>query len=454
MDKTGRNESVKQLKKRNILIRILMWGCMITVFFLIARWMGVREIPQVSLDDCITTDLVRLDGSTEHSDSNLFSLPKKGEKLVFTVTLPDQANSIDHPVLCFFNYNSVITIRQDGQEIYAHGQDKMAKGIPTGHTIVRAALTDTYSGTITIEFLQQEDNTLSNFADVCLLPAEYAWLYPVRTLSLQISLFLFLAFAIFSMGIFAFNTIIRKRGDSIQGFMLSLFGIAITTWALGYTGTLFVISNNDTVVPYLEYTATYLMPVFFTAYMLTGSASYGWRRKVCVVLEALFLVLFLTATGLQIFSSSHDGYLILLNTLYAGFLIGGLFFAFITFRDRTSAGRIIRIGVILTIILAMMEVAAAALGRAFDASDSTGLKFTTQAITPTIVLIFQTTLMADYMSRVYKAYLQRKEMDRLEEIAYTDALTGLENRAAFDEKYIMSWKKRRIMQLPSLTSTV
>lgn len=78
MDKTGRNESVKQLKKRNILIRILMWGCLITVFFLIARWMGVREIPQVSLDDCITTDLVRLDGSTEHSDSNLFSLPKKG----------------------------------------------------------------------------------------------------------------------------------------------------------------------------------------------------------------------------------------------------------------------------------------------------------------------------------------------------------------------------------------
>ncbi|MEE0955124.1 MAG: GGDEF domain-containing protein [Eubacterium sp.] len=430
MDK---NTAIDKKKNKRVLEYVLVWGCLAAVIILIAIWMGVRRIPKVSLEDYITTDLVALDGRTEHSDSNLFRLPKKGEKLVFTVTLPDEAKSIDHPVLCFFNYNSVITIYQNGEEIYAHGQDKLKEGIPTGHTIVRSALADS-TEPVTIEFLQQEDNTLSDFTEVYLMPAEYAWLYPVHTIPLQVSLALLIIFAIFSMMVFAFNTVLYRIGASIQGFMLSLFCISITIWALGYTGTLFVITNDDVMAPYLEYTSTYLMPAFFTAYMMTGMGSYGWRKKVCIFLEVMYTGLFLIATMLQVFSPTHDGYLILLNTLYAFFAVGGIFFVFLIFHNRTSAGKVIRVGMIITLALAMIEIAAAAIGRSRNAADSIGLRFTTQAVTPTIVLIFQSALIVDYMSRVYKAYLERKEMDRLEEIAYTDALTGLENRTAFDEK--------------------
>lgn len=54
--------------------------------------------------------------------------------------------------------------------------------------------------------------------------------------------------------------------------------------------------------------------------------------------------------------------------------------------------------------------------------------------------------MTDYAYRVYASYKKRLETERLEAIAYTDGLTGLGNRNAFD-----SLERKRLRESPAYT---
>ena len=414
-------------------VRIMTWIVLIAIIFCIFIGFGIKGIPRLSMEDCIKTDITALDGSVEHYDSNHFRLPKKGESLLFTLTIPEEASSIDSPVLCFFNYNSVITVKYNGEIIYKHGQEKNAKGYTTGHTMIRTALPNHPTGTVTITFLQQEDNTLADFTNVILMPAQYSWLYPVADFSSQISLLLFVVFAVVSFEIAIFNTVINTgKTSAIQGFFLSLFCVAMTIWAMGYTGTMFVLTNDDTLSPYIEYMATYLLPIWFNAYLLTGASSYGLRKKVGIVLEVYYVGLFSIATIVHFFAPHHDGYLVFLQMDYIVLMLGGLFFIFLVFHDRTSVGKVFRIGMIIMLLLAMLEVLVAMMGKIIP--EAVSKTITTQAVTPALVLVFQAALLADYGSRAYRSFLEKEEVERLEMLAYTDILTGLRNRASFDDK--------------------
>lgn len=398
-------------------------------------WFGIRDIPFVALDDAVTTDLIGKDGAAEHYDSNNFPLPKKGDRLVFTVTMPGEAEKIENPVLCFFNYNSVIRIEEDGKTIFEHGADKQENGYTTGHTVVRVPVGSAAGSTVTIEFLQQEDNTLSSLSSVFLMPAQYSWLYPVFSLRKQVSLALFMVFAFFSVLVLVYSAVFSVgRQEMLQGFMLSLFCLSMTAWALGFSGTLFVLTSDDTFVPYAEYAATYLMAIFFCGYMLNGAASYGWRKKVTAALEVFFIAIFTASTLMQLFSPEHNGYLIMLNICQGMLGCSGIYFMILVFRDRTSAGRVFRAGMTLTLLLAFLEVAFAAAGRMIPMNDGIEKQFAMEKLTPIVVLVFQATLLADYVSRVYRAYQSRKEFQRLEMVAYTDALTGLDSRASFEDR--------------------
>lgn len=433
--KRKNNNTISESGARYLPVRIMTWIVVAAIIAFLCYCFGVKNIPKVALDNYVTTDVTALDGSVEHYDSNHFRLPKKGESLTFTIKLPDEAKKLDHPVLCFFNYNSVITVKYNGDVIFMHGQEKQEKNYTTGHTMVRAALPENPTGYVTIEYFQQEDNTLADLTGLLLMPAQYSWLYPVADFPAQISLFLFMISAIVSLEIAIFNTIFNTgKGASIQGFFLSLFCIFMTLWAMGYTGTLFALTNDDTIIPYAEYMATYILPVWFNAYLLTGAASYGWRKKVCVVLEVFYVGFFAIATLIHLFGPRHDGYLRLLNCDYAAILVGGLFFMFLVFKDRTSVSKFFKIGMLVMLILAFLEVFVSMLGRFVP--DILGRIITTQAVTPTIVFVFQLALMSDYGSRVYESFKEREEVERLEMIAYTDILTGLRNRASFDEKEV------------------
>lgn len=431
--KIKKNNIAPDSNSRYIPVRILTWVVLVTILVFLFLSFGIKNIPKVSLEDCITTDLTNLEGKVEHYDSNHFRLPKKGESLTFTVKIPKEAKTIGHPVLCFFNYNSVITVKYNGDVIFTQGQEKQERNYTTGHTMVRAALPDEPEGIITVEYLQQEDNTLADLTGLLLMPAEYSWLYPVADISSQVSLLLFVVFSVVSLQVAIFNTIFNTgKGAAIQGFFLSLFCISLTIWAMGYTGTIFALTNDDTIIPYAEYMATYILPVWFNAYLLTGAASYGWRKRVCIVLEVFYVGLFSVATLIHLFGPHHDGYLRLLSCDYAFLLAGGLFFMFLVFKDRTSVSKFFKIGMFVMLILAFIEVFVSMLGRFIP--DILGRIITTQAVTPTIVLVFQLALLSDYGSRVYESFKEQEEVERLEMIAYTDILTGLRNRASFDEK--------------------
>lgn len=410
---------------------LLMAGMLLLLYSL---WMvfGVRDIPVCRLDSYISTDLEH-EGVTRHFDSNVFDSPLEGDRLTFTIRLEEADGIPRYPVLCFSSYNAVITVRCGGEVLYTYGQHLADDGWPTGHVVVRCALPDPVPDTVTIEYLELEDHTQTRISDVCLLPAEVAWLYPTTTFSGQVTNAAFAVFIFISILLFVVFMIINLRGSRmLRGFYLTLFCISITLWGMGFTGGLYVLSNDDWIAPYVEYVAIFLAPVFFYGYL--GVEAAGWIRKVSQILVSFCGTIFLIATFWQFFLPSHNGYLILLPLCYADLMVAAVFFISTQFHDRTEGSEILRVGIVCTFAVGILEVVRTMISRTGVAASSPAMRaFCSRVLAPYIVLILEASLAIDYMVRWYRIYQQKVEIDRLEAVAYTDGLTGLSNRFSFDE---------------------
>lgn len=422
---------MKAMKQKNIYRTILLAGTVILGMVLVTcilQQIGVRKIPALNLEKEITTDVYKLDGSVLHYDSNVFDPALKGERIVFHVSIPEEAGKFRSPVLGLNIYNSAVTVSDGNHVLYVSGSDPQ---LAAGHFLPRIVLPEG-TESVQVELFQQENNTTSHFNNVWLMPAEYAWLYPIISPVRQVDAILLAAFlAISVLALLVYSIMAIRNHDMMQGVALSLFCISMTVWALGFTGTLFLFTNNMNIAPHLEYIAVYLLPVFFCAYM--GLLSKRSVRLVSAWMEIYFIALFASAT-VQFFLGHHDGYLRLLNINNFSIIAGILVYAVLLLLKKIDAGRILKSGIMVTIVLAVMETVRTILVRN-TASGSLFMNWLAEfQFTPYIIYAMETALGINYAYAVYDSYKERLQLQRLQGIAYTDDLTGLASRAAFDDR--------------------
>ena len=391
---------------------------------------GIRRIPGIPLDDHIRTDVYLTDGSVLHYDTNSFEPVKRGSRLVFYVDVPQEAKDISNPTLGLSVYNSLVTVRYGDQVIYQQVQKYPGPG---GHTVPRISVPQGLEEPLTIELLQQADNVTSHFTGVVILPGQYAWLYPILNGSSGILAFFMTAFAVISLiSVILYGILSIQKRSLLKGASLSLFCLCTAMWAMGFTGSLFLFTNDEVMAPYVEYIALFLITVFFCSYM--GIDAPAKRKRMCTVMGTFAVVVFLAATLIQFFSPEHDGYIILLVACHGELMAGLLYFTWIMFSDKTITDKRLRNGMVITMILAMLETVRVILTRAGNAENPLLYRFTTFQLTPYVVFALGLTLSIDYAMQGYETFREQMKVEQFKEAAYLDSLTGLGSRAAFEDQ--------------------
>lgn len=425
----GRSEQVR-FAHYFILVSVLL-----AVLFCVLFILAFPEFPQVLLDDRISTKLYHVNGTVERFSSNVFSPPEKGARLVFTIRLPEEGTeNFENPALCFANYNSIIHITCDGKLIYSHGDEQTKQGRLTGHTIARAVLPPDAKGPVEVEMLQGEPYTTTFLRKVKLLPAQYAWLYPISDPESVVDFALFICAAIAAILVFGMNMVListRDMNRRLQDIAFTVFSLALILWAMTYEGCIYFIASDRFFFPDLEYISLYVLSVAFTAYVRRGTR--GLARKVSLFFEIACIGLCSLILILEIFAPSLTPLTSLLFVWTALVLPFGVFFFIITFSDRSREHRIIRIGLIITIAGGLLEVLRVNIERTGLAKGFFAEEVMQVRMTSYIVLALEITLMADNVRQSFKTFRHQVELYHLRDVAFRDDLTGLRSRRAFDE---------------------
>ncbi|MEE3481282.1 MAG: diguanylate cyclase [Lachnospiraceae bacterium] len=422
-------------EQRRFVYRFAVISLFFIVLFCILTILACPEIPQVLLDDRISTDLYHVDGTVEHFSNNVFTPPEAGAKLVFTIRLPEKGGTaVENPALCFANYNSVIHIFCDGKLIYSHGDDLAEKGHLTGHTVVRAVLPANAAGPVTVEMIQGEPSTTTFLRKVKLLPARYAWLYPLSDGQTLVDFALFICAIFAAIFVFGMNMVLSNSGDMnrrIRDIAFTVFSVALILWAMAYEGSIYFLASDRYFFPNLEYISLYILAVAFTVYLRRGVA--GLAKKVCLVFEIASIALCAVVFTLQIFAPSTHPYTSLLSVWTILVLPFGVFFFIVNFTDKNRDHRFMKIGLAITVAGGLLEVFRVNIERTGLASGIIAKEVMNVRMTPYIVLALEITLTADNIRQSFKVFRHQIELYHLRDVALRDPLTGLRNRRAFEE---------------------
>lgn len=407
----------------------------LVVLFCVLVVLGFPKIPQILLDDRISTELCHIDGTVERFSNNVFTPPEAGAKLLFTIRLPEEGGAeVENPVLCFANYNSIIHIYCDGKLIYSHGEELAKKGYLTGHTIIRAVLPADAAGPVTVEMVQGEPRTTSFLRKVKLLPAQYAWLYPLSDGQTLVDFALFVCAIFAAIFVFGMNMVlsnVRDLNRRIRDIAFTVFSIALIVWAMTYEGSIYFLASDRYFFPNLEYIALYILSVAFTIYMRRGMT--GRAKKICLLFEASCIALCALVFILQLFAPATHPYTSLLMVWTALVLPFGVFFFIVNFTDRNQDHRFMKIGLAITVAGGLIEVLRVNIERTGLAKGVVAREIMNFRMTAYIVLALEITLMADNVRQSFKAFRHQVELYHLRDVALRDSLTGLRNRRAFEE---------------------
>lgn len=422
-------------KAKRILAIIFAFFALFVVLVPLLSLLGAATHKYVKIDDYITVKET-YNGEVKYFDSNVFDSPKAGTILDCRIKLP-RTKRISYSVLCFYNYNSVVNVYYNGQNLYSHGSALKAEKRYTGHTMIRVSIPEeAWGNSILVRFEQLEDNTVAAFRDVVVMEAGESWLYPL-ILGSRFGIISMASFFIAALVLMiVFIAMLISGTNVFQGVLMCLFCADFSIWNMGYNHALFLFSDDTRVVPYLEYIALYLVVPLFSGYLLCECKDKVDKRVIGTVLVAN-TALFATVVSLE-HLIPWKGYVSFVNVQNI-FMVVSLFvllwYAIRHRHDTSVSNSIFRIGISVSIALSLLEV----VRRALSSYAGSGfpewiINLSAHSLSSLIIFSLELTIFASYIVRIMREYRLQLEKNQLEQLAYTDMLTGIPNRAFVDDK--------------------
>ena len=344
----------------------------------------------------------------------------------FTVPIPEEAPE-EPMTLCFGSYNSIVRVFCGEDLLLTDGAERAASRRPIGHLLVTVPIPDNaWGNALTIIAEVQGSTGPASLSFPILLPASEARVYPL--LNNQFDFLIFLPVTLISLAftpVFAFLLVFRFPFGK-RGFCLSLFLFLTGCWYLGYQGIPWIFSENAVLCANMEYYALFLMPIPFLGYL---RQEYLPQRGKAVLLgmELLFILMAAAAAVLTLLPGSYS-YLNLVFYLRILILLALCVCLYIILRargqNRRIHERVLRSGLIVTMVLAALETARIALHIEIRGHLN---------LSRLLLLVFLSTLFASFLLREYRSLRTRLEREQLQRLAFTDILTGIPNRQALEQ---------------------
>lgn len=299
-------------------------------------------------------------------------------------------------------------------------------------------LPDNYAGKILRIEIQPAFDKSARFLPPIYTGTKAAFLYMILKqglLSLVLDiLILTIGVSLLFIGIFVKDTVLRQRI-----MRLGLFGLNVSLWCIFEANTIQLFSGNSPVILYLLYSFFFLLPV--TGLFFFQSFACFQKDMILTVLFYCSCAIFLGSQILQITGIIHfTRMLVAVHVLIPLIFLEILRSYYVLYRtNQNKEDRYIYKALVVPFIFCCLDIVLFYLGDDSDAGRATKFGMLVFFISLGIIVIHQI--------NDWKIDTARRCV--YEELAYTDGLTGLGNRAAFEkllhEYRTCPWKEETVI---------
>lgn len=420
-------------KCRELVIRISL--LIITVSALAAIYLATKQ--DVSEENWYVLNdgwQVQING-TVYEDAALdtlsFPAVNKGDVVVLRRMLPQDCPVVN-PVFRIYSIHSTVDVKLDQEQLYRYGQELKARGKMLGYGYHNIVLPQDYKGrTIEIRMEITEDNAYTSLhkISICNRDTYLKDYLSMRRVPLAVNLFLMMFGGCLGLVIilFYYEDVEMRKILGIAGFCV---GIGI--WSLCNYDLMELFTPNLRIKTFLEFIFVYTNPMLVFWYFKDSAMQQKERALrqcywgIVLVQSALWVLVF----ACHLLDIVHLPYFLrveqILMLVMAGYILliecRGL-------RQGKVNGRFIMTGVSLMVVFVAYDVIQFLLKKSttrFAAND-----FSSDLCIGT--LLFVLFLIIDYLQNVSNRIYYSAKNEVLKKMAYTDELTGLDNRRRCEE---------------------
>ncbi len=358
-----------------------------------------------------------------------------GERVNLEITLPEF--ELFSPSITFKSRMSRVRVYEDGEQIYSFGYD-----IPEGRFVPKAyhyvPLHSEFAGdTLRIEITAAEKNAFTGAYDVILGNTEDLMRGFVQQRRLAIEVGVFMFFFGFCLAVLSpFLILGTARDHSV--FFSALISLLLGIYILCYNDVMLYFTHDLVLSHILEYLSLYFEPSAIICYILTSGASrrgqktLKWMLLLDTTLAVLSVVLHLTG----VLMINH-----MLVVFHGIMMFESIYLVIILIKsDREnvrenrsrvglSSERVLLFGILLFILSIFLEVLMYYLYLYVIPTDRRG---GLDAVTLGALALVMS-IMLNYFFHSVDHLTEARTRIKLHGMAYTDALTGIDNRASCDQ---------------------
>lgn len=386
------------------------------------RWFcGLNEYKKYCLDDNVTSVVYKADGKIKGFFENGFETAAAGDTVVLNIKLPNEY-PYESATMCTTLYNCAVEVSYEGNILYEYGKEIIEQDGELGNIFVTVNIPQhLWGSTITMKLMIPDGSLLNKVDNIMLLPSEYSLRYVLVNHEVDF------VFCVSIVGCSIFSLLIMFTIGKItsierEGIYLFLFLFAIGVWQLGSKGMLYIFVNNPVICANMEYMAMFFMPIPFSAFLSVELNKqfhkvFRWFTPVYGITFTVSTIMNYT-TNLHYYKIVHFERYLLAVGLMAIFII-----IMVNHNKRSMSERILQRGIFWSMFVMMLEIVRYELCDMFHTFKNV---FSTSIATFGImILVFS--LLYSYYNKFSDEILKRKN---LEQVAYTDGMTGIANRTA------------------------
>ena len=353
-----------------------------------------------------------------------FPVTNTGDRVELTTTLPDI--TMKRPTLQFKIYHSCITVYLDGEELYRYGDSLKEQGEMVGSGFYRVSLPKDCAGKeLKICFDVTEDNAFSSVEDIFIMEENKVTKNFIlkNIIEVIIGIFLF-SFGILLTGVVLFS---GKGGSEYRILLwIAIFSIAVSLWMLSSKGILQLIYDNLNVIAYFEYLSLYCAPIPLLLFVWDSQDQSSAKKIIGGFIGILaafdIIVLILNEFNIYHFSKVLPIFHVLGFCTIALTTVSNI----LTWKHQNKkSDRTILKGIGIMLVFLFADTLRFNIDKYIHPKNIN----LSSSILPIGVLAFVIAMIASYIYRLVQIFYENAEKQTLIQIAYTDALTKIGNRA-------------------------
>ena len=424
----------KNLSKNKItfpaIALILIAFILTIIFFRSAIIDQPKRYPLYEIDGNWT--IIKNGEEVQRSSLSSMSTPgvQRGDTWTLITTLPEE--SIPGAALCFHTLQAVVHVTVDGEEVYSFGEERYRQNRMLKRGICMVPLTSGYEGKeLSISFTASEPLAFNGLGPIRFGNDAELMIHfmEVRRVALFFGIFLCL-YALFQM--LCLPVLLSGSSNVTTPLVGSILSLDMGLYILCFYFLFGTFTQRPTLNTLLEYVTLYLLPLCFSIYLYTvleGKLKRLYSQF--IMIDAAFLV---TAIALHMTNMVHiTTYLQMFYVITFAESIPYIIGARRIIRGQREltsdhlnylARRIVYFGFAIYLTCSLLDTVSFAYAKYIGGAEPEhGIPFFT-----TGAVIFSLSVTVQYFLQGI-AHLQADvTRSRLEERAYTDALTGLSNR--------------------------